>query len=103
LTVLKKRSILKISKIIERMTAAGESIDEATEGASFKKTLEANLSGRQNRSGTHLWRARMSNATPKGLNSQVKGQRRGRKMLPLSVLFIWLAACFQKCGWRNSI
>ncbi len=38
----------------------------ATEGASSKKTLGTNLSGRWNHNVTHLWRARIWDTPPKG-------------------------------------
>jgi hypothetical protein len=41
------------------MTVVGECKYYATEGASFKKTLETNLSGRWNYNGTRLWRERI--------------------------------------------
>ena len=45
----------------------GESNDvQATEGASSKKTLGINLSGRWNHKWTHLWRARINIYATKG-------------------------------------
>jgi hypothetical protein len=63
----------------------------ATEGASFKKTLETKLSGRWNHNMTHLWRARINEYATKGeysyieLISQVKGQ--GRVQSATATLF----------------
>ena len=42
------------------MIIVGERKTLATEGASSKKTLGINLSGRWNHNETHLWRARIS-------------------------------------------
>ena len=72
----------------------------ATEGASSKKTLGTNLSGRWNHNGTHLWRARISIYATKGEDSmnymrvKLSGKRteKGKSAaLPFSVLF-----CVQK-------
>jgi hypothetical protein len=50
----------------ERMTVVGECKIQATEGASSKKTLGTNLSGRWNHKWTHLWRARINIYATKG-------------------------------------
>ena len=49
-----------INNSILRMNVVGECKNFATEGASSKKTLGTNLSGRWNHNETHLWRARIS-------------------------------------------
>lgn len=50
------------------MTIVGETkrVLLSTEGASFKNTLEINLSGRRNYNWTHLWRARINRTPPTG-------------------------------------
>lgn len=55
----------------------------ATEGASSKKTLGTNLSGRWNHNGTHLWRARKQQYATKGEDSMIdrvklSGKRTGK-------------------------
>ena len=67
----------------------------ATEGASSKKTLGTNLSGRWNHDGTQLWRARIQFMPPKGktlkYGIKLSGKRteKGRDSLCYPFLFFF--------------